>query len=144
MKNNDRGLGPVRHSGQPEAGRMKRILSARAAAALSGAALACSTALGALTEGPSPGYLCHIPEEGIEHTLRIALDEGAGGADPGDWIANHAGRCFDTRGSATGAHHFELLVCGGAAGRSLGVQVEIAPTGRPLSRTMGCTSEESP
>lgn len=119
---------------------MKRILTARGAAVLSGAALACTTALGALSEG-SFGYLCHIPAEGIDHTLRIGLD--AGHMDPADWLANQAGRCFDTHGSASGGERFELLVCGGGAGRSLGVQVEVGPTGRPFSRTMGCGSEET-
>lgn len=120
---------------------MKCILNPRAAAALSGVAVLCSTALCALNEQPASGYLCHIPPEGIEHTLRIALED-ASGVDPADWGANQAGRCFDTHGSAAGDDRFELLVCGGGAGRSIGVQVEIGPTGRALSRPMGCGPRE--
>jgi hypothetical protein len=65
-------------------------------------------------------------------------------ADPADWPANQAGRCFDTHGSADDGDRFELLVCAGGAGRSLGVQVEVAPTGRAASRRMGCGEPELP
>lgn len=125
---------------------MKRIHAAHVHAVLAGVALGFSAALGA---GPgdlraAPDALCHVPREGIDHTLLVADDSGGRAPDPADWRPNAAGRCFDTRGASGGEDRFALLVCDNGPGRSMGIEVEAGPVGRPRSRAMGCGSPVLP
>lgn len=125
-----------------------RITKACILATLTGAVLAGSAALGAKPDSGPPEptfaeYLCHVPKEGLDKTMRIEVTDGQAHQDrAADWMANQAGRCFDTHGSSQREDLFELLVCHDGPGRSMGLQVEIGPTGRVMTRSMGCGSPE--